>query len=451
MTAKFIVQFTLRLLFFSGLLLGASGAMAELWDTSDSQLSSVQLHGFSTVGAAWLNQKNAVLVRDFSSRMGMGHYGNPADADSRLGLQADWQTTSRLSMTVQAVAAPRIEQNANNMIPWAFLKYDFDDNISVRAGRMGVYCFALSDQRNLGYVYPWVRPPVEFYAFMPIYSMTGADVSWHHDFSPDRSIEVRTFAARSDSSYYLPDPVVNTDSFSLNLSPMLGGTVIFNDHNASARLAYMTMKIGSTFPGLENILQQANTLGPYYPPLAGLGQNADIMGTSVAFYDASFSYDNGKLLVLSEMAATAFQSQFKPSMLNGYLTLGWHLTPDLLPFVNYSRVSPLRSTYQVATAAAPTGTANLPVAVQLKIIGGYYYGQSMASQFNTRYFNGFQENQETFSMGLRWDFRPRMDLKLQVDKTLIIGNGYELWQYPPTTSLDPRGVTGVTLTWDTVF
>ena len=419
---------------------------------SDTMLpDSLSVHGFSTLGIASLNNPGVVLERDLGNRLGISKNGNPFDADSRLGIQADWLINARWSATVQAVGAPHVVQNANNVFPWAFIKYQLNNDTYIRAGRMGVYAFALSDQRNVGYVYPWVRPPEEFYGFMPIYSMTGMDSGWHHDFDFDRSIDVRAFIASSDSSYFLPDSVTGTDSFTLKLSPLLGTTVVMNQGNLTARLAYMTMKINNTFPGLENALQQSQQLLPVYPSLAGLPGQADILNTRVSFYDSSLNYDNGRFMLLAEAAYTDFQSHFKPSMETGYVTLGFHVTPKVLPFLTYSRVRPARSTYHVNSSSLPAATAYLPSPLKQQVLTAYGEGAYFQNEVNNYYFDVLQEDQQTVSIGIRWDFHPRMDLKAQIDRTKVFKGGYQLWQIPTNSSVDPAGVTVFSLAWDTVF
>ncbi len=419
---------------------------------ADSLLpDSLSIHGFSTLGTAWLNEPGVVLERDLGNQLGISQKGNPLDADSRLGIQADWQINARWSTTIQAVEAPRVVQNANNAIPWAFVKYQINNDTYLRAGRMGVYAFALSDQRNVGYVYPWVRPPEEFYGFMPIYSMTGVDSGWHHDFNFERSIDVRAFVARSDSSYFLPDSVTGTDSFTLKLSPLLGSTIVMNQGNLTARLAYMTMKVGSTFPGLESVLQQSQQVVPVYPSLAGLPGQADILNSRVSFYDSSMNYDNGHIMFMAEAAYTDFQSHFKPSMETGYLTIGYHVSPKVLPYLTYARVRPARSTFFVNSSAPPAGLAYLPAPLRTQATAAYAEGSYLKNAFNSYYFGVLQENQQTLSLGVRWDFYPRMDLKAQVDRTRVFDGGYQLWQIPANSFVDPSGVTVWSLAWDTVF
>ncbi len=408
--------------------------------------ASVSIHGFSTLGVAWLNQPGVVLQRDLGNQLGITQKGNPLDADSRLGLQVNWQINPHWSTTVQAVDAPRVVQNANNVFPWAFIKYQVSNDIYLRAGRIGVYSFALSDQRNVGYVYPWVRPPEEFYGFMPMYSMTGVDSGWHHDFDLDRSIDVRAFLARSESDYSSASGT-GTESFTLKLSPLLGGNIVVNLGNLIARLSYVTTKIDSTFPGLDSVVQLSQQLLPVYPTLAELPGAADFYNTRMSFYDASMNYDNGHIMALAEVAYTDFQSHFKPSMETGYLTLGYHCSSKILPYLTYSRVRPARSTFQISPSAMPAGMDYLPA----KISAAYAEGASIQNIFNAYYFAALQENQQTLSFGVRWDFYPRMDLKAQIDRTRVFSGGYLLWQIPSNSTIDPSGVTIWSLAWDTVF
>lgn len=58
------------------------------------------------------------------------------------------------------VGRDRLDNTFENSVEWAFLKGRLFPKLIVRAGRLGVDVFMLSEYRNIGFAYPWVRPPV---------------------------------------------------------------------------------------------------------------------------------------------------------------------------------------------------------------------------------------------------------------------------------------------------
>jgi hypothetical protein len=62
---------------------------------------------------------------------------------------------------VQAVSYYNHAGNYEPELTWAFISYAPVPDMKVRAGRLGWDVYMLSDSRNVGYSYLWVRPPVD--------------------------------------------------------------------------------------------------------------------------------------------------------------------------------------------------------------------------------------------------------------------------------------------------
>ena len=61
----------------------------------------------------------------------------------------------------------------------AEIRQEFPNQLDFRVGRINFDAFLMSDHRHVGYAYPWVRPPSEFYAWIPIFSMDGIDAAYN--------------------------------------------------------------------------------------------------------------------------------------------------------------------------------------------------------------------------------------------------------------------------------
>jgi hypothetical protein len=48
----------------------------------------------------------------------------------------------------------------------------------VRVGRTDLDVFLLTDSRNIGFAYPWVRPPIELYDLVPVTNSDGIGFSY---------------------------------------------------------------------------------------------------------------------------------------------------------------------------------------------------------------------------------------------------------------------------------
>ena len=101
-----------------------------------------------------------------------------ADVDSRLGLQAAWRLDPRFELVGQVVLKPRAREAADDeSLAWAFAAWRPAPEWEIRVGRTSPDLFMLADVRNVGFAYPWMRPSVEFYGWMPPSTLDGADAS----------------------------------------------------------------------------------------------------------------------------------------------------------------------------------------------------------------------------------------------------------------------------------
>lgn len=96
-------------------------------------------------------------------------------SDSRLGLQISAKVNQDISVTGQLLAKAR-EDNSNTKADWAFVSYRVNEPITIRAGKIKFPTFLISDYYEVGYAYPWIRPPQEVYSSNPITTLNGVDV-----------------------------------------------------------------------------------------------------------------------------------------------------------------------------------------------------------------------------------------------------------------------------------
>lgn len=82
--------------------------------------------------------------------------------DSLVALQAHANISDNLSATVQILGKGGDDYSPD--IEWAYLSYEFNENVTVNAGRFRFPAFYYSDSLDIGYSYYWIRPPVDIYS-----------------------------------------------------------------------------------------------------------------------------------------------------------------------------------------------------------------------------------------------------------------------------------------------
>ncbi|WP_423185207.1 hypothetical protein ACO1PK_08460 [Alishewanella sp. d11] len=83
------------------------------------------------------------------------------DKESLIALQLSADVNDRLTATMQLVA-----KGADGWSPdidWFYVTYDLTDNSQIMAGRRMLPMYYFSEFMEVGYAYPWIRPPANLY------------------------------------------------------------------------------------------------------------------------------------------------------------------------------------------------------------------------------------------------------------------------------------------------
>lgn len=151
-------------------------ANAEAAATDQSQ---VTFGGFGTLGVS-------------HSSMHLGDYTLDSTIPKGAGLSEDWSATndSRIAGHLAAKFTPKVsgvlqivsEYTAENTyqpeVEWANVKYAFTPDAYIRVGRIALPTFLDSDNRDVGYTYVWIHPPIELYRQLAIAHSDGVDAMY---------------------------------------------------------------------------------------------------------------------------------------------------------------------------------------------------------------------------------------------------------------------------------
>ncbi|MFN3239401.1 MAG: porin [Pseudomonadales bacterium] len=86
------------------------------------------------------------------------------DPDTTFALQASADLSDKITATGQLIA--RGEDDYDLEAEWAYLTYAATSNVDIRVGRLRSPFFIYSDFLDVGYAYPWIRPPEQTYRFL---------------------------------------------------------------------------------------------------------------------------------------------------------------------------------------------------------------------------------------------------------------------------------------------
>ncbi|HET8706212.1 MAG TPA: hypothetical protein VFM46_07925, partial [Pseudomonadales bacterium] len=141
-----------------------------------AQLDALKVNGFLTAAAQQSDEKNtvynpgyAVLTEDQIGTGGVRGDHVTVAPGSVAGLQFDYRLNPKATLTAQYVA--RGSEGWNLEAEWAYVNYSFRPDVSMKAGRLRSAFFMFSESQEVGFSYPWVKPPIELYNSL----LTAAD------------------------------------------------------------------------------------------------------------------------------------------------------------------------------------------------------------------------------------------------------------------------------------
>ncbi len=130
----------------------------------------VKINGFATAGFV-----TGDMDADFISGTDVFSESATFGADNTIGIQVSSDMNDQVSFTGQLLAKGVLD-GYNLEAHWAFIDYHPRHDFSVRAGRLVLPIVMSSEYVDVGYAYPWIRPPMEVYSGIPVTSYSGIDI-----------------------------------------------------------------------------------------------------------------------------------------------------------------------------------------------------------------------------------------------------------------------------------
>ena len=230
------------------LALGVSMALAGAAQQAMA-IDEIRINGFLTAAATYTDADspyNIDLASDDARFDGR---------DNRLGLQVAADINERMSFTAQLLARA-VPDNFNTEADWAFVGYDVNDALQVRAGKVKLPTFLTSDYIEVGYAYPWIRPPQEVYSLSPITSLSGLDFLWSVPVG-DNTLLIQPYFGNSSGTGFVSGmqagsglgfPAAGTE-VDFEAKKLGGINVALSTAIGTFRAGYLTTEVSSDFAG----------------------------------------------------------------------------------------------------------------------------------------------------------------------------------------------------------
>lgn len=394
---RFLLLLTLSFLWF------VDGAFAE-------EEGKFHFLTYGTLGFSHDDSSRIAAVRDISQRpKEFNLTDNSWLMDSRIGLQASYQFNSFVDVMAQGVWREQYDTSFNRYLDWAYINMHPTPAFDVRLGRVGYDVFLMSDHRSLGYAYPWVRPPVEFYGWVPVYSIDGGDVAYSLD---NNSVRWRFKGQWGHTGLKFPmgsegpDYDFKANVWSFNISRESDAWRIKGGYSEATPKTDAPI-VAPLQAGLATV-SRAGIPGVSAESSDLLSQ-LTYKNTTIRYINLGVAYDDGTWQGQAEVGKILASADMLPNGTMAYIGVGRRFG-DFTPFALLSGVrsnAPVRQTSTDWMVLGPSGTSLQAAAVSA--------------------INATRFDQETESVGLRWDVNSHVALKLQLDSTHVSPNGYGLW------------------------
>ena len=272
---------------------------------AQTDVPKVTFGGFGSLGLSHSTMYYGDYTLDSTIPKGSSLSENwSATNDTRIAGHMAAKFSPKVSAVLQVVAEYTAENSYKPEIEWANVKYAFTPDAYIRFGRIAVPTFLNSDNRDVGYTYVWIHPPLELYRQLAITHSDGVDVMYRADIGE---------AVHTIKAILYGENTLERSTSKSNSKDMWG---IFD-----------TIEYGSTTAhvGYQERLSETENL------------QTGVTGTWVRNSDlsAGIQYDPGNWFVISEWIQR--ESTYKASAM--YVSGGYRVR-KFTPYLTYAQNSP---------------------------------------------------------------------------------------------------------------
>ncbi|KTF16250.1 porin [Pseudoalteromonas sp. H105] len=345
---------------------------------STTTIAEVRINGFASIVGGKTMDDNTTL------------YGYDNDIsfknESVFALQLSADLQDKLSATAQIVA--RGENDFNAEFEWAYLTYEFTDELQLSAGKMRVPFYRYSDFLDVGYAYRWIRPPQSVYN-IPFSTYEGLSLL-HTSQIGDWDSTVQVIYGGYDGTIAVVS--VNGDT---ELNDIAGINWTLSYDWFSARAAYF---VADTSIAIENDTDTGIALNNLEATLRGAGfvdQANDIAidEDDGSFFAIGFSIDYNDILFDAEYTEFEVDNSALAKQTQYYTSLGYRMDEWTVHFTYENNDDEHESSrYNALTAVPPL------------------------NQGINQVLEGSKAKSNVYTIGTRYNFHPSAALKVDFSR-----------------------------------
>ena len=335
---------------------------------------AIQFDGFMTAGAAQIvsideADKGNIYIG------GLGDRGISEDLsfekDTRFGLQISSDVAENMSVVAQLLGRGE-NGNFNAIIEWAYIDYEIHETTSVHVGKIKQPVYLVNDYVEVGYAYPWIRPPQEVYLLNnPLNTVNGIELLLQFPVGPG-TLSLQPYVGSNR------DDIPNAQGAYFEAENIYGIDIKYSGRGYTAHASNFQCEV-KTFGGFTT---DANN--PFLQPLT-----VNLNGTGNCNVSAAgFNLDLANVVVYAEWTKRTTDKELSRAFGDTeayYATVGYRFG-KFLPHITFASITGEASTFGLSTGngaitdgsvpsslPVPGGSLNFPVQLQTSITAGLRY------------------------------------------------------------------------------
>lgn len=355
---------------------------AQALDLGDN----LRIEGFGTLGAFQGDDPIATLRADPRQKRGSSGHDVRYDADSLLAVQATVNPIGPIKGVVQLVAKQDDQSSQKPHVEWAYLGWDINTSLNLKAGRVVAPVFMTSDMRNVAFAQIMARPMNTVYQMNPITHTDGANFKWNHRIGDAEwglegmigQSKVANITAQYDAKQVLGFGARYTNgpwTFRAGITDLKADVTL----SPSVAVKVDALKASAACTNCASVLTERLVLSNAKARIQTLG----------------LAFDNDTYIIQAEYTTRPGNSILVPEATGWYAMAGQRIQA-WTPYVMVGH-------FHITESALGLLPASAPAAATIQFYNDSFVGLGRG-------------NRTQLGAGLRWDFAPKFALKVQWDR-----------------------------------
>ena len=376
----------------------------------------INFSGFGNIAAVHSNSDTYRFRTDISKNNDNFLDSFDFNAISSIGLQTDILLHSNFDFVGQLIYQGQEDVTFNNSLSLAFLRYKPTPNLELRVGRTLLDLYLLTEFRDINFAYPWAKIPTEVYGLLPYRSLDGIDATY---FSAFEALDLRFKFFFGESTSLI---ALDNEQKELAIDNTMGISIELSQLNWTFSLKHTQAKTKHDIPTMTQIIGGLNQIPEQiWPDKSQFISDFSLVNKKLYFSSCGLKYSFGSVDLISELVNVGSDSSVIPTVKSGYAGITYNFDSAQL-FYSFASVNSKVSEFTDALNFQRL----LPTQVEAVIL-------AVSESFRV-----FSPNQQTHSIGVRYDVRDNIAIKLQADHNNIDAQGGALWSYQGLGSDAPK-------------